>query len=156
MKIILQRVKSGSLTVNGKKTGSIGQGLVALIGFKPEDSQAEADYMVNKAVNLRIFEDENGNMNLALLDIGGELMVVPNFTLYANCKKGRRPSFVDAAQPEAALPLYDYTVKQFCAEAHREILCGEFGADMQVEICNDGPVTIDLDSDEIMPKGREQ
>lgn len=153
MKIILQRVSQGSLVTDGDFIGEIENGLVALVGFNPNDNEKTADYMINKMMNLRIFEDEEGYMNLSLLDEEGGLVVVPNFTLYANCKKGRRPSFTDAAHPDHASPLYDYFLQALKKEYQDvKIVAGKFGSDMQVGITNDGPVTIHLESDEIMPQ----
>ena len=151
MRIILQRVKSAAVTIEDNETRNIGKGLVALVGFCQDDGQAQADYLAAKMIELRIFEDENGQMNRSLLDIGGECLIVPNFTLYANAKKGRRPSFVGALPPGQASPLFGYfseTVKARGVAAKT----GEFGARMLVDIQNDGPITIILDSAEIMPK----
>lgn len=150
MRIVIQRVKSGAVTVNGGKS-EIGQGLVALVGFGPEDGPRQADYLAAKLVELRIFDDEAGNLNRSLLEIGGECLVVPNFTLYANCKKGRRPSFIGSLAPDKASVLFDYFVEVVTAKGVG-VKAGVFGANMLVDIQNDGPVTILLDSDEIMPK----
>lgn len=141
MRVVVQRVKSGRVSVQGRRLAEIGQGVVILLGIAPRDGEDEARYLADKIAALRIFEDEAGKMNLSLLDIGGEAIVVSQFTLYADTRKGRRPSFTDAAPPEIASPL----VERF-AELLRErgvpTQCGEFGAHMLVEIANDGPVTI--------------
>jgi len=144
MKIVLQRVRSGRVVVQGNCLAEIGRGLVILLGVGPEDDQATASYLADKTANLRIFEDDQGKMNLSLLDTGGEAIVVSQFTLYADSSKGRRPSFIDAAPPEVASPLVDYfadALKQHGIPTQR----GEFGAHMLVEIANDGPVTIILE-----------
>ncbi len=141
MRVVVQRVKSGRVSVQGCTLAEIGQGVVILLGIAPRDREEEARYLADKIAALRIFEDEAGKMNLSLLDIGGAAIVVSQFTLYADTRKGRRPSFTDAAPPEIARPL----VERF-AELLREqgvpTQCGEFGAHMLVEIANDGPVTI--------------
>lgn len=153
MRLILQRVRSACVTINSKEQRQCGAGLVILVGITATDSEAITSFMAEKAVNLRIFDDENGQMNRSLLDVGGECLVVSNFTLYANCRKGRRPSYVEAAPPDVADPLYVYFVDEVRRAGVREVSTGMFGADMLVEIANDGPVTILLDSDQIMPKG---
>lgn len=150
MRIVLQRVQTAAVTVKGK-TSSIAQGFAALVGFGPEDGEKQADYLAAKMVELRIFEDDAGHMNRSLLNIGGECLIVPNFTLYANCKKGRRPSFVSSMEPVRASVLFDYFVGTV-REKGVKVQAGVFGAEMLVDIRNDGPVTIILDSDEIMPK----
>ena len=153
MRLVAQRVSRAGVTVNGDTADirGIKSGLVVLAGFCGGDNAATVDYMADKLINLRIFQDENGAMNLSLLDTGGELLVVSQFTLYANCRKGRRPSFIEAAKPDTAIPLYGQFLEALRA-CVPVVKCGEFGADMQVELVNDGPVTIILDSDEIMPK----
>ncbi len=150
MKVILQRVTQGSVTINNDEKRHIGKGLVLLLGISPLDSKKEAEYLSDKTVNLRIFEDEEGKMNKSLLDIGGEILIISQFTLYANCKKGKRPSFTEAAKPNLAIPLYDYFVEEI-KKYGVTTRTGEFGADMLVSIDNDGPVTIILDTEEIMP-----
>lgn len=155
MRLILQRVSRAAVTVNGGERRETGPGLMILAGFTHTDHDAVCDFMANKAATLRIFEDEDENMNCSLLDVGGACLVVSNFTLYANSKKGRRPAFVDAAPPALSAPLYNRFV-QALRGAHIEVATGEFGADMQVELVNDGPVTVILDSDEIMPVGKRQ
>lgn len=152
MKAVVQRVKRSSVTIDGKMVGKIGQGLMVLLGVSEDDTERECDYLADKIVGLRIFEDDAGKMNRSLLDIQGEMLIVSQFTLCADCRKGRRPSFVRAARPEKAIPLYERFIAQIQAQGVRTAT-GEFGADMLVSIENDGPVTIPLDTDEIMPKG---
>jgi len=141
MKVVLQRVTSGRVIVDGQTVAEIGQGIVVLLGIGHDDGEQEARYLAEKIVNLRIFEDEQGKMNRSLLDVGGEAVVVSQFTLYADTRKGRRPSFTKAALPEAARPLVDRFV-ELLTEAGVAAESGEFGAHMLVEIYNDGPVTI--------------
>lgn len=141
MKVVLQRVASGRVIVDGQTVAEIGQGIVVLLGIGHDDGEQEARYLVEKIVNLRIFEDEQGKMNRSLLDVGGDALVVSQFTLYADTRKGRRPSFTKAALPEAARPLVDRFV-ELLTEAGVTAKSGEFGAHMLVEIHNDGPVTI--------------
>lgn len=150
MKAVLQRVRRASVTIAGETVGSIGAGLMVLLGVTEEDDERTCDYLAEKAANLRIFEDDAGKMNRSLLDTGGEMLVVSQFTLCADCKKGRRPAFVHAARPECAIPLYE----RFLAQVRGMGIPtaeGRFGADMLVSLENDGPVTILLDTDEIMP-----
>ena len=144
MKLVIQRVKWASVKVNNETIGKIDKGFLVLLGIAPEDTEQIADYLVQKLVKLRIFEDENGKMNLALKDIGGEMLIVSQFTLYADCTGGNRPSFTNAAKPEKANELYDYFMKK-CKEENINVEHGEFGADMKVELLNDGPVTIILE-----------
>jgi D-tyrosyl-tRNA(Tyr) deacylase len=141
MKVVLQRVASGRVIVDGQTVAEIGQGIVVLLGIGHDDGEQEARYLAEKIVNLRIFEDEQGKMNRSLLDVGGEAVVVSQFTLYADTRKGRRPSFTKAALPVAARPLVDRFV-ELLTEAGVTAKSGEFGAHMLVEIHNDGPVTI--------------
>lgn len=141
MRIVLQRVSRGRVSVNGRTCADIGQGVVILLGIGRQDSPEQARYLVEKIVNLRIFEDEQQKMNRSLLEIGGEAIVVSQFTLYADTRKGRRPSFTDAAPPEIASPLVDYFADYMRAQGV-PTQTGEFGAHMKVEIENDGPVTI--------------
>ena len=148
MRFIIQRVKKSSVTVDNKIVGKINKGFLVLIGITHTDTTEIADKMIKKMVNLRVFSDENDKMNLALKDVEGELLLISQFTLYADCKKGNRPSFVDAAKPEYANELYEYVIEK-CKESGYEVQTGIFGADMKVEILNDGPVTIVLDSEEI-------
>ncbi len=144
MRVILQRVQTGSVRVNDQIIAQIGPGLVILLGVGPEDGEAEIEYLVNKIANLRIFEDEAGKINRSILDIGGEAIVVSQFTLYADTRKGRRPSFVGAALPDIASPLVDRFAQRL-SEQGVPVQTGEFGAHMLVEIQNDGPVTIWLE-----------
>ena len=152
MKCLIQRVKHASVTVDGEVKGKIDEGYLVLFGASQSDELDLADSMAKKLVNLRIFEDENGKMNLSLLDVGGEALIVSQFTLYANCRHGNRPSFIDACEPVRANEIYEYfcdKVKSYGVKVEK----GIFGADMKVELLNDGPVTIMLDSDEIV-KGK--
>lgn len=148
MKFVIQRVQKASVTVDGEIIGKIGRGYMVLVGVCDADNEAIADKMVDKMIKLRINEDAEGKTNLALADVEGELLVVSQFTLYANCKKGNRPSFVDAGSPEHANKLYEYILKK-CSEQVPVVQQGEFGADMKVELINDGPFTIVLDSEEL-------
>jgi D-aminoacyl-tRNA deacylase len=145
MRAVLQRVKNGSVRVDGKVIASIGQGLVILLGIAPGDSSAQAQVLARKTALLRIFEDEQGKINLSILDIKGEALVVSQFTLYADTRKGNRPSFTNAALPESARPLVDEFAR-LLQEQGVSTCTGEFGAHMQVEILNDGPVTILLEN----------
>ena len=148
MIFVIQRVQKASVTVDGEIIGKIGRGYMVLVGVCDADNEAIADKMVDKMIKLRINEDAEGKTNLALADVEGELLVVSQFTLYANCKKGNRPSFVDAGSPEHANKLYEYILKK-CSEQVPVVQQGEFGADMKVELINDGPFTIVLDSEEL-------
>ena len=150
MRIVIQRVKYASVTVDGKICGQINQGLMALVGFCEEDSSLLLEPMAEKMLNLRIFEDDNEKMNLSLLDVGGNLLAISQFTLYADCRKGRRPSFNLAKGADEANELYEKFVEIFEEKLGRKPDTGIFGADMKVELLNDGPVTIILDSDEIV------
>ena len=147
MRVLLQRVSAGSVTVDGTVTGAIAAGFVALVGVTHSDSLAEAEKLAGKTANLRVFSDSAGKMNLSLLDIGGGALVVSQFTLYADARKGRRPSYINAAQPEKAEPLVQVFAECLSRAGVRQVEQGVFGAMMQVEIHNDGPVTIMLDSD---------
>ena len=149
MKFVIQRVTHANVVVNGNEIGKIGKGFMVLIGVSKEDDKAIADKMMDKMIKLRIFEDENGKTNLSLDDVGGELLLISQFTLYANCKKGNRPSFIDAGVPDEANALYEYII-EMCKERVNVVERGEFGADMKVSLLNDGPFTIVLDSSEIM------
>jgi D-tyrosyl-tRNA(Tyr) deacylase len=146
MRIVLQRVSSGRVTVSGQNVAEIGRGLVILLGIGPADTQEQACILAEKIANLRIFEDEQEKMNLSVRDVGGQAVVVSQFTLYADTRKGRRPSFTDAAQPDIALPLVDFFAQQLNSLGV-PTQTGEFGAHMLVEIHNDGPVTIVLEAD---------
>lgn len=146
MRILIQRVSHASVTIDGRQKSKIGRGLLVLLGIENADGAADIDYLTNKLVGLRIFDDENGIMNRSIIDIDGELLVVSQFTLYAQTAKGNRPSYIHAAKPDISAPLYE----QFCSEAARKlgktVQTGVFGADMKVELLNDGPVTIWIDS----------
>ena len=149
MKAVIQRVTHASVKVDGETVGSCGQGFLILLGVMAGDDEKEADKLVNKTVNLRIFEDENGKMNLSSLDIGGEMLVASQFTLFADCTHGRRPSFTPSAPPDEANRLYEYFVHRLKENGISHVETGVFGADMKVELLNDGPVTIILDSSEL-------
>ncbi|WP_312643689.1 D-aminoacyl-tRNA deacylase [Hydrogenoanaerobacterium sp.] len=149
MKAVLQRVTHSSVAIENEIVGEIGQGIMLLLGITEEDTKKECDFLAEKAVNLRIFEDEDGKMNRSLLDIGGEMLIVSQFTLCADCRKGRRPSFIAAARPEKAIPLYEHFIAKI-GERGIKTATGRFGADMMVSIKNDGPVTIVLDTNDIM------
>ena len=153
MRAVLTRVRSASVTIDGHVNGAIGRGFLILLGVGPNDTERECRYLAEKALSLRIFEDENGKMNLGLDAIGGQLLVVSQFTLYGNCRKGRRPSFTEAANPELGNTLYEKFLS-ICAELGYPPQHGEFGADMQVESINDGPVTLILDTDQLMNEPR--
>ncbi len=146
LRVVIQRVSRAKVSVDGELVGEIGRGILVLLGVSAKDTETEADYTLNKTLNLRIFEDADEKMNLSLLDIGGELLVVSQFTLYGDTRKGRRPSFVEAAAPTEANRLYEY----FVIEARKQVEkveTGKFQAMMDVELVNDGPVTILIDSD---------
>ena len=148
MRAVLTRVKYASVTIDGETVGKIGPGFLILLGVGPEDTERECRALAEKALGLRIFEDENGKMNLGLEHIGGQVLVVSQFTLYGNCRKGRRPSFAGAAGPELGEALYERFLA-VCEELGYPPQHGRFGADMQVESINDGPVTLILDTDEL-------
>ncbi len=154
MRALIQRVTHASVTVEGELISRTGPGLLILLGVSPNDSEKEADFLVEKCVNLRIFQDDQGKMNRSLLDVKGDALVVSQFTLYADCKKGRRPAFTDAAGGEQANKLYEYFKAQLEQKDIGSVGHGIFGADMKVELLNDGPVTIMLDTDVIMPGKR--
>lgn len=154
MKALIQRVAHASVTVEGELISKTGPGLLVLLGVGPGDTEKEADFLAEKCVNLRIFHDQEGKMNRSLLDEKGDILVVSQFTLYADCKKGRRPSFTGAAAPAEANRLYEYFMQQVRTKEVGQVGHGVFGADMKVELLNDGPVTIMLDTDEIMPKNK--
>lgn len=145
MRVVVQRVKHASVTINWTVNGKINNGFLVLLGVQSTDSEQDVDYLVKKVTNLRIFSDENDKMNLSLKDVNGELLIVSQFTLYANCKEGNRPSFVEAAKPDIAIPLYEYFVSE-CKKIIPVVETGIFGADMKVNLLNDGPVTIIMDS----------
>lgn len=144
MRLVVQRVKKAKVEVEGKTVGSINNGFLVLLGVTHTDTRKEADYLVKKLCNLRVFEDENGKMNLGLKDVGGELLIVSQFTLYADCLQGNRPSFINAANPDVANELYEYFCEK-CKEQNIKVEKGIFGADMKVSLLNDGPVTIILE-----------
>ena len=153
MRAVLTRVKSASVAIDGEVVGSIGQGFLILLGVGPEDTETECRFLAEKALGLRVFEDENGKMNLGLDAVNGEVLVVSQFTLYGNCRKGRRPSFAEAAPPALGEELYEQFLKD-CAELGYPPQHGRFGADMQVSSVNDGPVTLILDTDQLMHEPR--
>ncbi len=142
MKIVIQRVKNAKVDVDGKTVGKIEKGFLVLLGVTHNDTKEQADYLVKKLCKLRVFRDENDKMNLSLKDVGGKLLIVSQFTLYANCSEGNRPSFIEAAKPEQAEELYEYFCKECNEKYGIEVEKGIFGADMKVSLLNDGPVTI--------------
>lgn len=147
MRLVIQRVKHASCTVDGHLTGAIENGFCIFVGFSNDDNEAIIEKMIHKVLNLRIFEDENGKMNLSIQKVHGSILSISQFTLYANCKKGNRPSFIDAAKPDIANPLYDRWNTLLQEQIHVET--GIFGADMKIDLLNDGPITIILDSKEL-------
>ena len=146
MRIVIQRVSHASVTIEGHCKSSIGKGMLILVGIEESDGQEDIDWLCKKIVNLRIFDDENGIMNRSILETAGEILAVSQFTLMARTKKGNRPSYIDAAKPEISVPLYEKFVQLLQKELQKEIKTGVFGADMQVGLINDGPVTIIIDS----------
>ncbi len=148
MRFFIQRVTKARCTVDGKVTGEIKNGFLVFIGVKEGDSKAEADKLLKKMLGLRIFEDENGKTNLGLKDVNGSLLLISQFTLYADCKKGFRPSFTKSADPQTANELYEYIINE-CKKENPIVQTGTFGADMKIELLNDGPFTVLLDSDEL-------
>ena len=146
MRTVLQRVSEATVSIGGKVHGAIGPGILCLLGISPDDTTDDIEWMVKKITQLRIFDDANGVMNLSVLDTGGEVLVVSQFTLFASTKKGNRPSYIKAADPDIAIPLYESFVKSLSTALQRPVPTGEFGADMQVSLLNDGPVTIIIDS----------
>ena len=148
MRFVIQRVKEASVTVEGKVIGAIGRGFMVLIGVCQEDTRETADKMIRKMINMRIFQDEKDKTNLALSDVDGELLLVSQFTLYADCRKGNRPSFIKAGSPDLANELYEYIISE-CRKQVPKVEKGEFGADMKVSLINDGPFTIVLDSQDL-------
>lgn len=151
MRAVVIRVSRASITINGVPGGKMEKGFVVLVGVKPGDTAAEAAYLAKKCAEMRVFEDENGKMNLALADVGGAMMVVSSFTLYADCSHGRRPDFFRAARPEEAIPVYERFVEEVRARGI-PLITGEFGADMAIDHVNDGPVTLILDTDQMLKK----
>ncbi len=148
MRLVIQRVKNASVTVDNEVTEKIGKGYLVLVGVSDSDTESTADKLIRKMIGLRIFEDENGKTNLSLADVGGSLLLVSQFTLYANCRKGNRPSFIEAGSPEKAEALYEYMIRE-CKKSVPEVQTGIFGADMEVSLVNDGPFTVILDSDQL-------
>ena len=148
MKFVVQRVINASCNIDGECVSSINQGYVVLIGISNEDNEEIADRMIKKLINLRIFEDENGKTNLSIDKVSGEMMLISQFTLYANCKKGNRPSFIEAGAPDEANQLYEYIIKEVRSN-NIKVATGKFGADMKISLINDGPFTICLDSNEL-------
>lgn len=148
MRLVIQRVKEASVAVEGKTIGQIGKGFLVMWGAKDGDTEKEADYLAGKLCRLRVFEDEEEKMNLALKDVDGELLIISQFTLYAGCRKGNRPNFMQAMGPDKSEPLYEYFLEQ-CKKEAPVVEKGEFGADMAVSLINDGPVTIIMDTDEM-------
>ncbi len=148
MKFVIQRVKNASCTVDNHVTGKIEKGFCVFIGVSNEDNAEVADKMIKKLIGMRIFEDENGKTNLSLADVNGSLLLISQFTLYADCKKGNRPSFTNAGNPELANDLYEYIINK-CKEQVQNVQTGIFGADMKISLINDGPFTIVLDSKEL-------
>jgi len=146
MKLVIQRVQEASVTIENKIVGSISKGLLVLIGIETKDSEMDVDWCLSKLVNMRIFSDDEGKMNLSLLEVNGKLLVVSQFTLHASTKKGNRPSFITAARPEQAIPLYESFIQKANVLLNNSVQTGEFGADMKVGLINDGPVTIIIDS----------
>ena len=146
MRAVVQRVSNASVHSGGKSLGSINRGLLVFIGITATDSSADIDYLVRKICGLRIFPDNMGKMNFSIADIDGDILVVSQFTLYAETRKGNRPSYINAAKPEIAIPLYDAFVSSLSRKRNKQVPTGTFGADMQVKLVNDGPVTIILDS----------
>ncbi|RMD68430.1 MAG: D-tyrosyl-tRNA(Tyr) deacylase [Bacteroidetes bacterium] len=146
MRVLVQRVSEASVTIDGQVKGAIGPGLLVFVGIETEDTEADIDWLVRKVSQLRIFGDAEGKMNLSVKDIDGEALVISQFTLMASTKKGNRPSYIRAARPEQAIPLYETFVKKLAEALGKPVATGEFGADMKVRLCNDGPVTIWIDS----------
>lgn len=146
MRIVIQRVKNASVTINNEVKSAIETGMLILLGIEPEDTNNDIEWLVNKTANLRIFPDENDVMNKSLLDVKGEVLVISQFTLFASTKKGNRPSYIRAAKPDIAIPLYEEFVKQLESKIQSPAKTGTFGADMKVALINDGPVTIIIDS----------
>ena len=149
MRIVIQRVSEASVTVNEKTVGEIGPGLLVFLGIEDEDTNEDIEWLCQKVAKMRIFNDEEGKINLSVKDVGGELLVVSQFTLHASVKKGNRPSFIRAARPEFAIPMYEKFIKLLEITAGRDVQTGEFGAEMKVRLLNDGPVTITIDSKNI-------
>ena len=146
MRVLIQRVKRAGVLISGKDKREINQGMCIFIGITHGDDESKADWLAEKISGLRIFEDSDGKTNLSIHDVNGEILLVSQFSLYASCAKGRRPSFTDAAKPDEAERLYDYFVSKIKSMEFKKVTCGEFGADMEVEIINDGPLTFIIDA----------
>lgn len=146
MRVVIQRTGHASVTIDGNCKSAIGKGLLILVGIEEADGQEDIDWLCKKIVNLRVFDDENGVMNKSILDIQGEILVISQFTLHASTKKGNRPSYIKAAKPEISIPLYEQFCRELSSSLGKEVGTGEFGADMKVELMNDGPVTICMDT----------
>ena len=146
MRVVIQRVTKASVTINGLVNGAIQKGLLVFVGIEEADNMEDISWLSNKIINLRIFDDDQGVMNLSLKEIGGNILLISQFTLHATTKKGNRPGYSKAARPELAIPLYQAFIKQLQNDLEKEIATGEFGADMKVELLNDGPVTIIIDT----------
>lgn len=146
MRVVIQRVSKASVTINGICKSAIQQGFMILVGIEDTDNQEDIDWLCKKIVNLRVFDDENGVMNKSILDAGGDILVISQFTLHASTKKGNRPSYIRAAKPEISVPLYNTFCSELSITLGKEVKTGEFGADMKVELLNDGPVTIIMDT----------
>tara|TARA_R110002072_G_scaffold282761_1_gene445842 strand:+ start:67834 stop:68286 length:453 start_codon:yes stop_codon:yes gene_type:complete len=148
VRIVLQRVTEASVSVDGTVVGEVAKGMAVLLGIEHEDEKSDADWLIKKIIDLRIFSDSGGRMNLSSKDIGGEFLVISQFTLHASTKKGNRPSYVKAARPDVAIPLYEYFIEELKSVSQSKVATGKFGADMKVSLINDGPVTIVMDSKE--------
>ena len=148
MRVVIQRVRQAAVSIGGRIRGEIGHGLLILLGVQEGDTEEQVKYLADKCLGLRIFTDENDKMNLSVGDVGGSLLIISQFTLYGDCRKGKRPSFVKAARPEQAIPLYESFIRH-CKDSGLAVQTGEFGADMQVELLNDGPVTSWMDTEEM-------
>jgi D-tyrosyl-tRNA(Tyr) deacylase len=146
MRVVIQRVSHASVTIDGTLKSKISNGLLILLGVGLDDTKEDADWLIKKCINLRVFDDSNGVMNCSVLEVDGEIMVVSQFTLMASYKKGNRPSYIHAAPPDHSVPLYEYFCEKIANELGKKIATGEFGADMKVELLNDGPVTICMDT----------
>lgn len=149
MRIVIQRVSEASVKIDGEIKSAIQIGFLVLLGIEIEDTTDDADYLIQKLINLRVFSDQDGKMNLSLTDVNGDLLIVSQFTLHAVTKKGNRPSYIKAARPEQAIPLYEYFLSKTKSQFRGKVFSGEFGADMKIALVNDGPVTIIIDSKEI-------
>jgi D-tyrosyl-tRNA(Tyr) deacylase len=149
MRIVIQRVNEASVKIDGEIKSAIQIGFLVLLGIEIEDTTDDADYLIQKLINLRVFSDQDGKMNLSLTDVNGDILIVSQFTLHAVTKKGNRPSYIKAARPEQAIPLYEYFLSKTKSQFSGKVLSGEFGADMKIALINDGPVTIIIDSKEV-------